>query len=144
MKQYLVIHHSLTRDGQTVSWDTIRSYHTRVKGWAECGYQFGVELIGNHHEMLVGRPLLDRAAAATQKNMNRLGVHVCFVGNYDVAPPPPSMLEFAFPHLASICDALNIPIDREHVIGHREVAPYKSCPGTQFDLDAFVERLRGE
>jgi hypothetical protein len=93
--------------------------------------------------MLVGRPLLARAAAAREASMNAIGIHVCFLGNYDVAPPPEPMLEFAFPHLASICDALLIPIDRECVIGHREVAPYKSCPGVQFDMDYFVERLRG-
>ena len=141
MKTHLVVHHSLTRDSETVSWQAIRRYH-KSKGWIDVGYHYGVEGISGEYEMLVGRPVLSRAAAAHEAGMNRLGVHVCFVGNFDDGPPPEKMLSFAIPHLTDICEALRIPIDREHVIGHREVAPYKTCPGSQFDLDLFVERLQ--
>lgn len=143
MKTHLVVHHSLTNDGSTVSAQAIRQYHVETNGWRDVGYHLLVELIGDRYEMLIGRPLNSRAAAAHQKQMNRLGVHVCFIGNFDAAKPPVEMLRFAAPHLYDICDILRIPIDRDWIIGHREVAAYKSCPGKLFDMDAFVRLLRG-
>ncbi len=142
-KTHLVIHHSATRDDRAVSWGAIRRYHTEVNRWIDIGYQFGVEQVGDYYEVLIGRPLYARAAAAYQRNMNRIGVHVCFVGNFDEAPPPPEMLVAAAPHLADVCEALSIPLDREHVIGHGEVAPPKTCPGKFFSVDDFVRLLRG-
>ena len=144
MKTHLVIHHSLTKDSGTVSWQAIRRYHTESLGWKAIGYHLGVEKINDHYEMLVGRPFTFSAAAAYQRRMNHVAIHVCFVGDFDKGPPSVEMLVFAMPHLASLCDLAGIQIDREHVIGHREVAPYKSCPGTQFDMDKFVLRLSGE
>jgi len=144
MKTHLVIHHSLTKDSGSVSWDAIRRYHTENNGWRAIGYHLGVEKIGNHYEMLVGRPLTWSAAAAKEQRMNTRGIHVCCVGNYDVIQPPASMLAFALPHLAALCDIVGIQVDREHVIGHREVAPYKSCPGLMFDMDEFVTLLLGQ
>ena len=143
MKQHLVIHHSLTHDSGTVSWQAIRRYHVEKNGWPAIGYHLGVERIGGRYEMLVGRPLLARAAAVLERGLNVTGIHVCFVGNYDAAPPPVGMLNFAAPHLASICDALHIPIDAEHVFGHMVVAPYKTCPGRKFDIAHLVGMMRG-
>ena len=168
VKTHLVAHHSLTKDGKTVSAQAIRRWHTgwKYKGnliaepdaralvargdpgvrgpWSDVGYHYLCELIGNRYELLVGRPLLARAAAAREKRMNTHGVHVCFVGNFDLAPPPQAMFDYAIPHLADLCEALDIPIDAEHVIGHRDVAPYKSCPGTEFDLNLFRALLLGD
>ncbi len=144
MKTHLVVHHSLTKDSGTVSWGAIRDYHMNTNGWRAIGYHLGVEQIGDHYEMLVGRPLTWSAAAAKEQRMNHVGIHVCFVGNYDEKPPPPKMLAFALPHLAAICDIVGIQVDRTHVIGHREVAPYKTCPGEQFNMDDFVRLLRGQ
>jgi hypothetical protein len=143
MKTHLVIHHSLTKDSGTVSWQAIRNYHVNEKGWDDIGYHIGVELIGDRYEIGLGRPLLSRAAAAYQQNMNHCGVHVCFVGDYDKEPPPRAMLDVAVPHLRDICHALKIPVDPDHVLGHRAVASYKTCPGAKFDMDAFRVRMRG-
>lgn len=142
IKTHLMVHHSLTKDGSTVSWDAIRRYHQETLGWLDIGYHLGVELIGDHYEMLVGRPLLASAAAAYQRGMNRRAVHVCFVGNYDERPPPIEMLQFAAPHLADLCDVLGIEPDRGYVMGHREVAD-KTCPGKLFDLDLLIQLIRG-
>ncbi len=40
--------------------------------------------------------------------------------------------------IASICARWSIPIDREHVIGHREVFAAKECPGN-LDVDRLVD-----
>ena len=39
--------------------------------------------------------------------------------------------------IAGICDRWAIPIDRDHVIGHREVFAAKECPGN-LDIDRLV------
>ena len=142
MKTHLVIHHSATKDSDTYSWQAIRQYHVETNGWDDIGYHIGVENIGGRYEIGLGRPLLSRAAAAYQENMNTLGVHVCFVGNFDIDEPPKEMLQFAVPHLRDICIALAIPIDSEHVIGHSVVAP-KTCPGVKFDMTSFRTLMRG-
>lgn len=144
MKTHLMIHHSLTKDSGTVSWQAIRRYHMETLGWRAIGYHLGVERIGDRYEMLVGRPLTWSAAAAYQKGMNSKAIHVCFVGNYDDAPPPEEMLAFALPHLAAICDLVGIQVDPGHVIGHRLVAPYKTCPGDMFDMSQFIRLLKGQ
>jgi hypothetical protein len=143
MKTHLVIHHSLTKDSGTVSAQAIRRYHTEELGWRDVGYHALVELVDDRYELLLGRPLLARAAAAYQRNMNRIGVHVCFIGNYDDAPPPIEMLQYAAPHLSDWCELLSIPIDREHVISHHEVAPYKTCPGAKFDITRLIRLMEG-
>jgi len=127
-----------------MSWGAIRRYHMETNGWKAIAYHLGFERIDGRYELLAGRPLTFSAAAAYQQRMNHIGIHVCFIGNFDDAPPTQEMLDFAAPHLASLCDLAGIQVDREHVIGHRAVAPYKSCPGRQFDMDAFVLQLQGE
>ena len=141
MKTHLIAHHSLTKDGETVSWDAIRRYHTEVRGWQNIGYHLGIERIGGRYEALLGRPFDQVAAAAREQSMNFVGIHVCFVGNFDELVPDDEMFHFACPHLAMLMRAYAIPL--ENVIGHRDVASYKSCPGKRFDMDRFRGLLGG-
>ena len=36
----IIIHHSATRDTDTISFDAIAEYHVGENGWDETGYQF--------------------------------------------------------------------------------------------------------
>ena len=164
-KDLLVVHHSLTKDGVTVSWSAIRRFHTswrhgdqavtaaeaaalkaagkRVEPpWEDNGYNLGVEFVSEHYELLAGRPLSAKAAACPQFNANERGIHVCFVGNYDEIPPPEAMLRFAAPHLAHVCGLAGIVTDSTHVIGHRDLNPAKSCPGTQFSVGRLIALMQ--
>lgn len=42
-----------------------------------------------------------------------------------------------------ICHRWNIPINREHIIGHREIYARKSCPGT-LDIDRVIQIAKRE
>jgi hypothetical protein len=141
LKTNIIIHHSLTADGQTVSWGAIERYHRETQGWQDIGYHAGIELIGSEYYALYGRAESKFAAACKEGSMNQVGLHVCCVGNYDEFRPPDAMLETLVRRiLVPWCDRYNIPI--ENIQGHRDYAPYKSCPGTLFDLGLLRNLVR--
>ena len=133
----IIIHHSLTKDSQTVSWSAIRRYHIEENGWTDIGYHYGLELIGDHYEVLMGRPENTAGAHCAGRNAESLGI--CFVGNYDLAPPPDAMMRRAVEVFYPIMRRLAIP--PENVFGHR-VFSQKTCPGAQFPLERFRDALR--
>lgn len=158
-KRFIVLHHSATKDSGTVSWPAIEKFHRETNGWRDVGYHGGVEQVAPldgdlrdyAYQALVGRPDYDVAAACKEAGMNAVGIHLCFVGGFDAAPPPKRMLEVG-------AQRFIIPWMREHgitpdrIIGHRDaglmegkdwrkisaggVREYKSCPGAQFNIDA--------
>jgi N-acetylmuramoyl-L-alanine amidase len=141
-RTHIMVHHSLTRDTQTESWAAIRRYHIVHNGWDAIGYHYGVELIGDHYEALLGRTVLAPAAACPQEQMNQRALHVCCVGSYDEAPPPRPLL-MVLVQLVIVPAMVEYGIPADHIIGHRDANPAKSCPGTQFDLDV-VRRMAAE
>jgi len=144
-KTHVVIHHSLTPDDQTVSWEAIRNYHMKTLGWSAIGYHAGIENINGYHEILMGRPM--DAVGAHCLELNKTGIGICAVGNYDLIPPSSDLLK----QLKILClwlmDIYKIPV--VNVVGHGEVQKavglplnlVKTCPGKFFDLDAFRKSL---
>ena len=136
--EYIILHHSLTKDSGTVSWSAIRRYHMEKLGYADCGYHFGIEQIGNHYEILTGRMMNETGAHCRQDHMNYKSLGICFIGNFDITPPPDQMLGLGIRLVASLCDTLSISIDR--IYPHSLLAD-KTCPGTMFDVDSFIEAV---
>lgn len=136
-RTHVMVHHSLTKDRETVSWGAIRKYHMGALGYADIGYHAGIELQGDHLEALYGRPETERAAACKHGDMNGLALHVCFVGNFDLEPPSDELLAFGA-RIVIRPWLVRLGLGPADVIGHRDFATYKSCPGDRFDL----ERLR--
>lgn len=129
-----MVHHSLTKDGTTVSWRAIEEYHKITNGWLDIGYHAGVELINDTYYALIGRNINQRAAAVKEQDMNGRALHVCCVGNYDEILPQKEMLIVLINRvLHPWMEQLNIPAHA--VRGHREYALYKSCPGKLFDME---------
>ncbi len=139
--KYAIIHHSLTADSQTVSWGAIRRWHTGQHPqspykFEAIGYNFGVELIDKDYEVLVGRP--EDVAGAHCRGMNQNSIGICFVGNFDLAPPPDAMMKRAVEVFAPIIRRLNI--DFEYVRPHSAYAA-KTCPGKLFPMQRFIKAL---
>jgi len=148
---YIMLHHSLTKDGATVSWQAIRRYHKETMGWRDIGYHFGIELIGDNpppsplnlrgelkggYEILVGRPLDQEGAHCV--GMNQKAIGICFVGNFDESEVPPEQWKKGIELVRSLLKLLDIPI--RYVVGHRDYAA-KTCPGKLFDMDLFRKEL---
>ena len=136
---YIVIHHSLTRDGETVSWNAIRRYHLR-RGWVDIGYNFGIEQVEEEYLCMVGRPLGEPGAHCRNNGMNRRGIGICCVGNYDEERPPMPMLdEMVHRLIKPLMEIFDIPENR--ILFHRELASYKSCPGKLFRKESILGLL---
>lgn len=136
-----MLHHSLTKDGDTVSWGAIEDYHTKINGWNAIGYHYGVERIGGRLYALVGRPEDAQAAACKEGFMNNLALHICVVGNYDGADMDVELRTFLVDKLVNpLAERYSIPVN--NIVGHRDYASYKSCPGLKFDLDEVRKLVR--
>ena len=134
--EYIILHHSLTKDTKTVSWGAIRRYHKSL-GWRDIGYHYGIEMINNSPEILLGR--FEGQIGAHTRGYNQESIGICLVGNYDKIKVPLDKWNLLLKLVRNIKQRYNIPIDK--IIGHREVASYKSCPGNLFDLDKFRRDL---
>lgn len=137
MLSKIIIHHSLTKDGQTVSWGAIRRYHTIEKGWEDIGYHFGLELVGTQYEILIGRMM--NVVGAHTKGYNTGSLGVCFIGNFDLTMVSIEQWELGIRLVSSLCEVLSIKIDQ--VYGHKDFAN-KSCPGLNFDLRRFKKEVK--
>jgi len=137
---FIMLHHSGTPDGATLNWQAMRRYHVDTRHWTDIGYHAGVELVRDEFEALYGRPLDAPAAACPAGDMNTRALHVCLVGNFDLAPPGEGALAVLVRRvLLPWIRMFEIPV--EHVVGHRDYASTR-CPGLQLDLDELRARLR--
>ena len=139
----IYIHHSLTKDGTTVSWGAIRHYHMTAPEYMmkDIGYHAGVELVKSgdyeYYEILMGRMWDEMGAHAKGHNYESLGL--CFVGNYDDYVPPAAMLEKGAQQVRFWMRLYNIPI--VGVRRHSEVSE-KTCPGKLFPWGDFIDLCR--
>lgn len=132
----IIIHHSLTADGSTVSWGAIRHYHIVTLGWEDIGYHAGTELVGNAYEIFMGR-MWDVVGAHTRgENLHSLGL--CFVGNFDVDVPPQVQLAAGARVIRLWMRLFHIGLP--NIYPHSHFAD-KSCPGTKFPWPDFLEML---
>ena len=139
--KFIILHHSLTKDSETVSWQAIRHYHINdpKHKYNDIGYHYGIELVNDQHEILVGRMPNQSGAHCKQMGMNRMSVGICFVGNFDDGKPLPEMWVMGLRFVRGLMDIYQIP--RQNIKGHRELCDYKSCPGFYFDLNKFRSQL---
>lgn len=146
--EYIVIHHSLTKDGKTKDWDAIRKYHMGANGWSDIGYHYGVESVDGIIRVIPGRSETTVGAHVGDGGFNSKSLGICVVGNYDLEVPPAKNLEVALNLVQGLMKKYGVPPSK--VIGHREAQKMagvpldgrKSCPGKLFDMDAFRGKLK--
>jgi N-acetylmuramoyl-L-alanine amidase len=133
----IVIHHSLTKDSKTVSWDAIKRYHTETMGWDDIGYHYGIEYVGEEVQVLKGRSTI-YAGAHTREFNNSIGI--CLVGNYDEQSVESDKLDALIDLTVSVL--MEYPhLTPNQVYRHTEWASYKSCPGKNFPWPQFVKEV---
>ena len=133
----IILHHSLTKDSETVSWGAIKRYHTEELLWRDIGYHFGIEQVGDDVQIFMGRMMNEPGAHCKEMGMNRISLGICFVGNYDNEDVPHEMWLKGIQLVKSLMYIFKIP--EKNIHGHCEFATYKSCPGVRFDVDKFRE-----
>src|SRR3990167_1165386 len=144
--EYIVLHHSLTKDNITVNWNAITRFHL-AQGWSWNGYHFGIERIGEEYKIMAGRPMDYEGAHAKEGGMNKKSVGICMIGNFDLEPPPEKQMFLAMmlvKKIQSVCG-----IQNKNIIGHREAQAIggvpadkrKTCPGLKFSILDFKRNL---
>lgn len=139
MKTHIVIHHSLTKDSETVSWGAIKDFHVNVNGWNDIGYHFGLELARDRYEIFMGRMTDEVGAHCPQNGMNTKGIGICLVGNFDIEKPSKLQYDKLIVLVKFLMRQYNIP--KENISGHHDHNPGKSCPGKLFDMKWFKDQL---
>lgn len=99
----------------------IQRLHMRQRGWADIGYHFLIDGLGQLYE---GRSLNIRGAHTGGFNTGSVGV--CLLGNFDVVEPAAAQLET----LRALARQLRDAYTMTHLAGHRDFQPEAtSCPG---------------
>jgi N-acetylmuramoyl-L-alanine amidase len=133
----LIIHHSLTKDGQVVDWEAIRKYHIEVNGWDDIGYHWGIERVGGRYALEAGRP--ETVVGAHTKGMNAQSLGICVVGNYDREQLSQAALDL----LVDLCvrKCRQYGLKPEDIVTHHGYAAYKTCPGKIFPMTDLRQRV---
>jgi len=132
------IHHSLTEDSDTRSWEAIRKYHIHTNGWDEIGYHFGIEDVEGRIHVRIGRPTNMQGAHAPSLNQSHIGI--CVVGNYDGIPPCPEYIRRLVLLIHDLSIFYKFPINYESIRFHNEVA-HKTCPGKLFPAKSEIIKM---
>jgi N-acetylmuramoyl-L-alanine amidase len=133
----IILHCSATKDSGTVSWQAIRRYHIQECAWRDIGYHFGIELVNDQYEVLMGRPLTEVGSHCQGHNSTSIGI--CFVGDFEQSPPPAAQWQAGLKLVTMLLNVFRL--DSHAVFGHREFNRHKTCPGTCFDMEKFRKEL---
>ena len=132
----IVIHH--TGNGEDVDADaeSIHRYHLSI-GYLGIGYHFVVRKDGTIER---GRPEWAEGSHAYGENHHTLGIHLS--GDFTFAEPTEKQIENTALLIAHLCTYYSIPMDRAHIVGHREVNSDTDCPGN--NLQKLLDEIVGK
>lgn len=117
----------------------IRSWHL-AQGYADIGYHWVVSQSG---DIAPGRPEDQVGAHAYGANTGSIGI-CCCIGVEDKVPS--AMLAATAKLIADVAERYGVPLDRAHVIGHKDVpgeGGATACPGQLYPLiPQLIEQAR--
>ena len=156
----IVMHHSTTPDGRTLSSGLFRLDHMGLVDWSrwlktpmdDTGYTYIVELYSytdyDYYEILMGRPETWAGGHCPQGGMNNKSIGVCLVGNFDLAPPTDEMLiRTVRGVIVPVYYRYKWPVSEleSRVRGHASYAnDGRTCPGKLFPWPKFYTMIREE
>ena len=128
-----VVHHTGNPWDDDLSAAEIDASH-KAQGWTCIGYHYVIRKDGTVEQ---GRPHWTVGAHAYGENSHTIGIHVC--GNFEEAVPTDAQIESLAMLLANLCTDYGLPIDRDHIVGHRELMA-TACPGRNLfaQMDTIV------
>ena len=138
----IVIHHTGSVKDVDFSAARIHEFHLD-NGWAGIGYHFVIRKDGSIER---GRPVWAVGSHAQGHNADSIGIHLC--GDFNAAKPTDKQIESAAMLIANLCADYNIPIDRNHIIGHDECyvgvgnTDGAGCPGR--NLQKQLDTISGK
>lgn len=121
----IVIHHtgSGADNDMDASAEQIHGWHLSNEGWAGIGYHYVIRKNGTIER---GRPHWVVGSHAYGENWHTIGIHLS--GDFTIASPTDAQIEAVAMLIANVCTDYGIPIDREHIVGHRDIGD-SDCPG---------------
>ena len=136
----IIIHHSLTDDNEVLKdFDAIRRYHMN-KGWRNIGYHWVLEKFDGKYHWIQGRDEKEVGAHCKEQGMNYKSIGICVVGDFDKQELSTEIYKLVAKKCKELIKKYNLSID--DIEPHRKYAPYKSCPGTKFDIEKVKKYMR--
>jgi len=130
---HIVVHHTGTQERSAAQ---VKAYHKSL-GWRDVGYHYIIERDG---KVVSGRPPTMEGAHCVAGGMNRKGIGVCLIGNFELYPPPRAQLVSLRALLQRLMREHRVP--PANVLGHGEVpGAATACPGRHLDLKTIREAL---
>ena len=131
----IVIHHTGNPTDDDLSAKEINRSH-KAQGWSCIGYHYVIRKDGTVEQ---GRPHWTVGAHAYGENYHTIGIHVC--GNFEIGKPTQAQIEALAMLLANICNDYGLPIDKQHVVAHRDLMPTACCGK---NLYSKLDTVRGK
>ena len=135
----ILLHHSLTKDGEVKDFDAIKRYHMETKGWKNIGYHWIIEKVNGKVMVIKGRDESEEGAQCKEQGMNKKSIGICFVGNYDLGELPKDMFDAG----VELVKSIRARHGRLEIEPHSKYATYKTCPGKKFQLNEFIKACEG-
>lgn len=130
----IILHHTGGADIDAYA-EQIHQWHLAA-GYAGIGYHFVIRKDGTIER---GRPLWAVGSHAYGANFDSLGIHLS--GDFSYSAPSQAQIDSAAALIAYLADKYKIPVDRAHILGHRDVCA-TDCPGIQLYnlIDVLIAR----
>ena len=117
----IIIHHTGGADIDAYA-EQIHQWHLN-NGWSGIGYHFVIRKDGTIER---GRPIWAVGSHAYGANSDSIGIHLS--GEFTYNTPTEKQIESLALLIANLCEEYKIPVDRKHILGHRETMA-TDCPG---------------